>query len=121
MSTFAIVSLPSYSLATSSSTGANILHGPHHSAQKSTRTGLPDCRTSLSNVASDTCLMASFMGNLLLSWRHRGSGLVAGQALKLTLAPPKQQPPHGNRGVVMLKFKIRRRLFLRTALSAISL
>ena len=38
-STFAIRSLPSYSLAISSSVGASALHGPHHSAQKSTRTG----------------------------------------------------------------------------------
>src|SRR5664279_6404122 len=63
MSSFAIVILPSYCLAISSRTGANILQGPHHSAQKSTRTGLPDCRTSLSKVASETCLMASLITN----------------------------------------------------------
>src|SRR5580704_12950617 len=32
--------------------GAIILHGPHHSAQKSSKTGFSDLRTSLSNVAS---------------------------------------------------------------------
>jgi hypothetical protein len=32
--------------------GAIILQGPHHSAQKSSNTGLSDFRTSLSNVAS---------------------------------------------------------------------
>ena len=48
MSSLATVSRSWYSFATSSSTGANILHGPHHSAQKSTSTGLPDLRTSLS-------------------------------------------------------------------------
>ena len=47
MSSLATVSLPPYSLAISSSTGANILHGPHHSAQKSTSTGLPDLQDVL--------------------------------------------------------------------------
>jgi hypothetical protein len=34
-----MTALPSCSEASSFSTGAIILHGPHHSAQKSTRTG----------------------------------------------------------------------------------
>src|SRR3954451_663843 len=34
--------------------GATCLHGPHHSAQKSTRTGLSDLRTCDSNSASVT-------------------------------------------------------------------
>ena len=37
--TFAIVIRPSYSSAISSRIGAKALHGPHHSAQKSTKTG----------------------------------------------------------------------------------
>src|SRR6202023_3889455 len=41
-----------YVSAISSRMGAIILQGPHHSAQKSNRTGLSDLRTSLSNVAS---------------------------------------------------------------------
>src|SRR4029453_5848545 len=61
MSSLATVILPPYSFATSSRTGANILHGPHHSAQKSTSTGWPDCSTSLSKVASETCLIAALM------------------------------------------------------------
>src|SRR4029450_3498134 len=61
MSSLAIVNLPSYVFATSSSTGANILQGPHHSAQKSTRTGFDDLRTSWSKVLSDTCLIISLM------------------------------------------------------------
>src|SRR4249919_232108 len=65
MSSLATVILPPYSLATSSSAGANILHGPHHSAQKSTSTGCPDCSTSLSKVASETCLIAADMENPL--------------------------------------------------------
>src|SRR5689334_2410352 len=32
--------------------GPSILHGPHHSAQKSTITGTGDCKTSLSKVLS---------------------------------------------------------------------
>src|SRR4029450_12133405 len=70
MSSLATVTLPPYSLATSSRTGAKSLQGPHHSAQKWTRTGLPDCRTSLSNVASETCLMASLMENPLVCGRR---------------------------------------------------
>ena len=37
---FATTNLPAYSLATSSKIGAIALQGPHHSAQKSTRTGV---------------------------------------------------------------------------------
>src|SRR3989338_897791 len=47
-------SLPSYSFAISSTAGAIILHGPHHTAQKSTNTGLSDFRTSVSKFASVT-------------------------------------------------------------------
>src|SRR6478735_6405903 len=41
-------------VAISSRIGATCLHGPHHSAQKSTRTGLSDLRTCASNSASVT-------------------------------------------------------------------
>src|SRR4051794_41036353 len=54
MSSFATVSLSLFSPAISSRTGATILHGPHHSAQKSTRTVLSLCRTSSLKVASVT-------------------------------------------------------------------
>src|SRR3984893_7337842 len=40
--------------AISSSAGAIIRHGPHHSAQKSTTTGSADLSTSASKSASDT-------------------------------------------------------------------
>ena len=43
----ATVSLPRCSSAISASVGATILHGPHHSAQKSTRTGVSDPLTAL--------------------------------------------------------------------------
>src|ERR1700691_6329889 len=53
-SIFITLSLPLYCTATSSTTGANALHGPHQAAQKSTKTGCSDCSTSCSNVASFT-------------------------------------------------------------------
>src|SRR3954452_7917671 len=59
MFTLAMVILSACSEAISSSTGATILQGPHHSAQKSTRTGLSLPRTSASNVASVTVLVAA--------------------------------------------------------------
>src|SRR3954453_13197449 len=45
--------------AISSRTGATILHGPHHSAQKSTSTGLSDVRTSLWKLVSVTVLVVA--------------------------------------------------------------
>ena len=42
------------SVAISSSAGAIILQGPHHSAQKSTRTGCPASRTLLPKSSSET-------------------------------------------------------------------
>ena len=53
-STFAIFTLPSYSVDNSSKAGPICLHGPHHSAQKSTTTGIVELRTSVSNVSSVT-------------------------------------------------------------------
>src|ERR1700712_1102848 len=54
MLSLATVSFSACSLAISSRTGATILHGPHHSAQKSTSTGLSLPSTSLAKVASVT-------------------------------------------------------------------
>src|SRR5665213_3275845 len=53
-SIFITFNLPRYCVATSSTTGPSALQGPHHAAQKSTRTGSVDCKTSFSNVASIT-------------------------------------------------------------------
>ena len=50
----AIFTLPFISLAISSSAGAIILQGPHHSAQKSTMTGSLDLMTSASKLESVT-------------------------------------------------------------------
>src|SRR6202158_2617484 len=51
---FTTLILPAMVPAISSSAGAIIRHGPHHSAQKSTTTGSCALSTSASNVASDT-------------------------------------------------------------------
>src|SRR5687768_7969684 len=56
------LSLSLFSAAISSSTGATILHGPHHSAQKSTRTGLSLCRTSAVKSASVVVFVAVPIG-----------------------------------------------------------
>src|SRR5690606_28831491 len=47
------------SLAISSSAGPICLHGPHHSAQKSTSTGRPDFSTSASKLSSETLVVAT--------------------------------------------------------------
>src|SRR5712692_4981941 len=52
MLSLAIRSLPGWSLAMSSRTGAIILQGPHHSAQKSTRTGRSEPLISSSKFCS---------------------------------------------------------------------
>src|SRR5215475_10658662 len=52
MLTFTTLSLPSMSLEMSSSEGPIMRQGPHHSAQKSTSTGVSDFRTSCSKEAS---------------------------------------------------------------------
>src|SRR6185503_12820533 len=51
---FTILTLSPMAPAISSSAGAIMRHGPHHSAQKSTTTGLVDLSTSVSKLASDT-------------------------------------------------------------------
>src|SRR5450830_2019002 len=79
-SSLAICSLPSYSLAISSRIGAIALQGPHHSAQKSTRTGLSDFNTSASKEASEICLIFSLMVFLdlrdIYKWSNSAVGIV---------------------------------------------
>src|SRR5690606_3804610 len=58
-------SLPAYSSASSSRTGAIILQGPHQVAQKSTSTGPEAFRTSSSKLASLTCTTCSLMVGFL--------------------------------------------------------
>src|ERR1700754_1757986 len=52
----AIVTLPFSSPASSSSAGAIIRQGPHHSAQKSTTTGVLEFSTSAWKEASETLM-----------------------------------------------------------------
>src|SRR3954468_5994557 len=66
MLTLATVILSECSVAISSRTGATILHGPHHSAQKSTSTGLSLPSTSLAKLASVTVTVLPAMVVLLL-------------------------------------------------------
>src|SRR5260370_40760237 len=54
MSSLATLIRPSYSPASSSTTGPIILHGEHHEAQKSTRTGTSESMTSDLKVVSVT-------------------------------------------------------------------
>src|SRR5262245_40838656 len=60
---FTTLTLPTMVPAISSSAGAIIRHGPHHSAQKSTTTGSLALSTSASKVESDT--LPTPMGNLV--------------------------------------------------------
>src|SRR5215216_4339073 len=69
MLSFTTFSLPFISVAISSSAGAIMRHGPHHSAQKSTTTGLVDFSTSASKFASDT--LPTAMGHLVISNREK--------------------------------------------------
>src|SRR5205823_14121892 len=56
--TFATLTAPAFSRATSSNNGAITLQGPHHSAQKSTITGLALCVTSRSTLDSSSLRVA---------------------------------------------------------------
>ena len=62
MFTLPIFTLPSYSSASSSRSGAIILHGPHHSAQKSTSTGTGDCKTC---CAKFSCVSVTINGEAI--------------------------------------------------------
>src|SRR5688500_12816161 len=63
-STFSLptFTFPACSVAISSSTGAIILHGPHHSAQKSTMTGSDEALISSVNDVSLSVRMAPAIG-----------------------------------------------------------
>src|ERR1700679_1435851 len=68
--TLATVTLPPISPASSSSAGAIIRHGPHHSAQKSTTTGNFELRTSAWKEESET-LMGAMERTFEKWWRDR--------------------------------------------------
>src|SRR5580698_8296806 len=87
MSTLATVSLPANSPASSSSAGPIILHGPHHSAQKSTNTGpvLLFSTTSVAKLLSVTATVFALMlkGPLISSCKQSGGTGQPGQAASL--------------------------------------
>src|ERR1700733_12153251 len=69
----AIRILSLYSPAISSRMGAIILQGPHHSAQKSSNTGLSDLSTSWLKVASLVCTMCELLTRFILHGRTKSS------------------------------------------------
>src|SRR4051795_13225935 len=70
-------SLSPCSFAISSSTGAHILHGPHHSAQKSTSTGLSLPSTSVLKLSSLTGRVLPIRGHPSLRYM-RGENVRGG-------------------------------------------
>ena len=56
-----MVSLPTSSVESSFSTGAIALHGPHHSAQKSTKTGVVELFTVSSKLLLVRVIIPSAM------------------------------------------------------------
>ena len=101
MFTLAMVSLPAYSAPISSSAGAIALHGPHHSAQKSTSTGPVACSTSTAKEASVTGLVFSLMTMIFrCSYRERQLGGRA-ESIKRCLGWRGERPAHGGRATRM--------------------
>src|SRR5487761_821702 len=78
MLTFATVILPANSSASSSSAGAIILQGPHHSAQKSTSTGPGAPSTSVAKLVSVTGLVFALIAGLVVADR---AGMARGRWL----------------------------------------
>src|SRR3712207_1844907 len=102
MLSLAIVSLSLCSAAISSRTGATILHGPHHSAQKSTRTGLSLPSTSSAKVASVTVTVLPAMVVLLVvrerpERRGSGQGVCQGQPVERRMYARSGGPSAGPR------------------------
>src|SRR4051812_21723840 len=97
MLSFAIVSLSPCSAAISSRTGATILQGPHHSAQKSTSTGLSLPSTSLAKLVSVTVTVLPAMGRspsrglteVPGGRTHRGMDLFQGCPARAGSAAPR--------------------------------
>src|SRR5690606_25829838 len=67
---------PDCAVAIASRIGAMALHGPHHSAQKSTRTGSSAEPISSSKVASDRVVMVDMEVGFLSERDGGGGGLV---------------------------------------------
>src|SRR4029077_7537535 len=88
MSTLATVNLSPSSPAISSSAGPIILQGPHHSAQKSTRTGpvLLASMTSVAKLWSVTGLVFVLIGILREVGQQRGRVVGPGQESRVRAA-----------------------------------
>src|SRR6185312_8679568 len=71
---FTILTLSPMTPAISSRAGAIMRQGPHHSAQKSTTTGLVDLSTSVSNVASETLPTVMGITSSNRDWSQLGAG-----------------------------------------------
>src|SRR5262245_29672558 len=93
MLSLTILTLPSSSLAISSSAGAICRHGPHHSAQKSTTTGVDDFKTSASKESSETVAVAIYL--LLLGRRHSTPKVAGLTVSSETRCAPRQRQGWG--------------------------
>src|SRR5687767_7712376 len=103
MFTFAILTFPLYSVASSSRTGAIILQGPHHSAQKSTSTGSAELSTA--SLKFDSLAVITFSEAIIspspklvdLPQEHKPSTshpkLTRFTTSPRAPAPPAQPPP----------------------------
>src|SRR5579862_7400882 len=92
MFSLAIWILPACSAAISSRTGAIILHGPHHSAQKSTSTGTSAALTCSSNVLSSRATIVSLISTSRFL-RELGTATSPCPAVGQTRAGPLLFPP----------------------------
>src|SRR3954453_16987976 len=94
------VTLSPSSLEISSSAGAIIRHGPHHSAQKSTRTGPSAPNTSVAKLWSVTVLVAMAWespANVKAIWAF-GGGLSRHDFDQFWASSVKQRRAHGAAG-----------------------
>src|SRR5439155_15989475 len=108
VSTLPTLTLPANSSATASMVGASIRQGMHHSAQKSTSTGVPALSTSASKLASVNSLTLAlamdtpWVGPGIMIWSPRG-GCQTGGCLRAGGRPGRPARlghggPHRGRG-----------------------
>src|SRR5260370_8281441 len=84
--------IPSYFSATASMVGEIMRHGVHHTAQKSTNTGLSDCSTSASkvpSVVSVTCSLIDFPPRHLASYHYKARHIPRPRATRNYLEPSR--------------------------------
>src|SRR3981081_4530034 len=99
-----MVTLPCISLAISSRAGPIILHGPHHSAQKSTTTGPLDPTTSDLKLASVTLTVD--MSHLSRTWaRDNTRRVTLGKVIGKVRRGKACVKPRGRRVVSQFEFQ----------------